>query len=134
MRFFNLFFCNSMPQKYQNEKSPILNGPKKPKTLRKVQKITNKSEKFTRCLWRPCIDPMETIQSHIYTASLTIFQSYTHYNSYTLPILHSSNLIVFQSYTLPILHFSNLAFFQFILFQSHNFTNWLFTHFSHCRH
>ena len=30
-----------MSQKYQNEKSPILNGLKKPKTLEKVQKMRN---------------------------------------------------------------------------------------------
>ena len=29
-----------MSQEYQNEKSPILNGQKKPKTLGKVQKMT----------------------------------------------------------------------------------------------
>ena len=29
-----------MSQKYQNEKSPIVYGVKKPKTLRKVQKMT----------------------------------------------------------------------------------------------
>ena len=39
LRFINLFF-NFMSQKYQNEKSPILNGQKKPKTLGKVQKMT----------------------------------------------------------------------------------------------
>ena len=33
------FFFNHMSQKYQNEKSPILNGQKKPKTSGKVQKI-----------------------------------------------------------------------------------------------
>ena len=37
MRFLNLFF-NFMSQKYQNEKSPIVYGIKKPKTLRKVPK------------------------------------------------------------------------------------------------
>ena len=36
---FSTFFFNFMPQKYQNEKSPILNGKKKPKTSGKVQKI-----------------------------------------------------------------------------------------------
>jgi len=30
-----------MPQEYQNEKSPILNGQKKPRTWGKVQKIRN---------------------------------------------------------------------------------------------
>ena len=40
MRFFNFFF-NHMPQKYQNEKSPILNGQKKPKTPGKVQKMSD---------------------------------------------------------------------------------------------
>ena len=39
LRFFNLFF-NFMSQKYQNEKSPIVYGVKKPKTLRKVQRMT----------------------------------------------------------------------------------------------
>ena len=39
VRFLNFFF-NFMSQEYQNEKSPILNGQKKPKTLRKVQKMT----------------------------------------------------------------------------------------------
>ena len=39
LRFINLFF-NFMSQKYQNEKSPIVYGIKKPKTLGKVQKIT----------------------------------------------------------------------------------------------
>ena len=38
MRFFNFFF-NQMTQKYQNEKSPILNGQKKSKTSEKVQKM-----------------------------------------------------------------------------------------------
>ena len=38
--FFNFFF-NYMPQKYQNEKSPILNDQKKPRTWGKVQKIRN---------------------------------------------------------------------------------------------
>ena len=38
MRFFDFFF-NNMPQGYQNEKSPILNGQKKPRTWGKVQKI-----------------------------------------------------------------------------------------------
>ena len=38
MRFFN-FFLNYMPQEYQNENSPILNGQKKPRTWGKVQKI-----------------------------------------------------------------------------------------------
>ena len=38
MRFFNFFF-NHMSQKYQNEKSPILNGQKKSKTSEKVQKM-----------------------------------------------------------------------------------------------
>ena len=36
---FSTFFFNFMPQKYQNEKSPILNNQKKPKTSGKVQKI-----------------------------------------------------------------------------------------------
>ena len=36
MRVFNFFF-NFMPQKYQNEKSPILNCQKKPKTSGKVR-------------------------------------------------------------------------------------------------
>ena len=36
---FQLFFFNFIPQKYQNEKSPILNDQKKPKTSGKVQKI-----------------------------------------------------------------------------------------------
>ena len=40
MRFLNFFF-NYMPQEYQNEKSPILNGQKKPRTWGKVQKIRN---------------------------------------------------------------------------------------------
>ena len=31
-----VFFFNHMPQKYQNEKSPILNGQKQPKTPGKV--------------------------------------------------------------------------------------------------
>ena len=35
---FQLFFYH-MSQKYQNEKSPILNGKKKSKTSEKVQKI-----------------------------------------------------------------------------------------------
>ena len=34
------FFFNFMSQEYQNEKLPILNGQKKPKTLGKVQKMT----------------------------------------------------------------------------------------------
>ena len=38
MRFFN-FFLNQMTQKYQNEKSPILNGQNKSKTSEKVQKM-----------------------------------------------------------------------------------------------
>ena len=38
MRFFHFFF-NQMTQKYQNEKSPILNGQKKFKTSEKVQKL-----------------------------------------------------------------------------------------------
>ena len=33
-----VFFFNHMPQKYQNEKSPILNGQKKSKTLEKDKK------------------------------------------------------------------------------------------------
>ena len=37
---FSTFFFNFMSQEYQNEKSPILNGQKKPKTLGKVQKMT----------------------------------------------------------------------------------------------
>ena len=34
-----VFFFNHMPQKYQNEKSPILNGQIKYKTSGKVQKM-----------------------------------------------------------------------------------------------
>ena len=34
-----IFFFNNMSQQYQNEKSLILNGLKKPKTSEKVQKI-----------------------------------------------------------------------------------------------
>ena len=37
---FKPFFFNFMSQKYQNEKSPIVYGIKKPKTLGKVQKMT----------------------------------------------------------------------------------------------
>ena len=48
---FSTFFFNSMPQEYQNEKSPILKGQKKCKTLGKVKKMP---EKFTRFLQRPC--------------------------------------------------------------------------------
>ena len=36
---FSTFFFNQMTQKYQNEKSPILNGQKKSKTSEKVQKM-----------------------------------------------------------------------------------------------
>ena len=36
---FSTFFFNHMSQKYQNEKSPILNGQKKSKTSEKVQKM-----------------------------------------------------------------------------------------------
>ena len=36
---YQLFF-NFMSQKYQNEKSPVVYGIKKPKTLGKVQKMT----------------------------------------------------------------------------------------------
>ena len=38
---FSTFFFNYMPQKYQNEKSPILNDQKKPKTPGKVQKMSD---------------------------------------------------------------------------------------------
>ena len=39
-----------MPQKYQNEKSPILNGQKKPKTSGKVQKIRDLEVKVDKFL------------------------------------------------------------------------------------
>ena len=55
---------------------------------------------------------MSSIKSKIpilHTSNSTLFQyqSITLFQSYTLPILHSSNPTLFQSYTLPILHSSN---------------------------
>ena len=38
---FQFFFFNHMPQEYLNEKLPILNDKKKPKTLGKLQNIRN---------------------------------------------------------------------------------------------
>ena len=50
----------------------------------------------------------------LHSSNLTLFQSYT------FPIIHSSNYTLFQSNILPILHHSNLSFFQSFTLPSSN--------------